>query len=1171
MNSEQRQQMIAEELAELVKNELISQQVYQHVMMAYKKHHQTEQETVKQKNQQKAISTPLIRPSEANQYPKQTASIKMEQAKHKAKPTKPAPIIQPKPVREPQTREQVRERNITWLLVLGVLFLLISGLVVATSTWDQMGALVKVIILLGVALFFLGLSELSSRFLKIEKTAFAFLTLGSLLLPIAIIGIGYFELLGSYLSLTGEGQYWLGLICTLVPLPLYARNAYQTKTKLFVWIFYVFLTLSTSFFLIAVNTPVDLFFFLIMLYNLLLLYIHHTFKQKKQTRLKVFFTELPTYTQLNLIISTLFMLVLFDHGIFYSFNLLISALIFMAMVFVYRAKEFQYVFIALFAYSIYQLTEHTFLHEIDLLIYPIIGIAYLVFANLTNKDAGLRKVFYYASGFITGLSFLYVTSQMAIEFADSRSWLVLLSLILIAATYIYLAKLNNHIVFRMLAPVFIMMVGIQFWFVALNRLFSDGFNIYLFIYAIATFLGIGVKNRFTFLNNIVKSSYYTSIVVMIMTILLELLENHLLTVSLMLAVISILAIYLSLVSENQQEKRFTQWVHPISSLLAIYVTYSDIIESNKFYQDQLGVSFHLAMAGLILLGISLLWQKANQLRLAKTTFYTGQASYLFALYQLIVLYSGDPVFLRPLILLVGIGVTYWLVRYTKRNQLWLVVSLTTLGFYLSLVSIFSIETFSSFIWFMFGLPVLFLVIERYLGKYEPALKPYYFFIGQGVLALLVLVIASRYYLTVSPINMSEKLFHPVIWLIPLVIYLYTTMRQTKEQYIKLSFYASLTMVVGLIVSLVYYYHLIPTFPLVYDWIIAIVGLVLIWFAVPVNWKRRIEWYMIPLMNAILLFAIFSTRARTVWQLVILLGLLCLSLCFLQFRKWSIFTVIPLFFSLIIWQNQLILIDKIGLWLIYILIFLTLNIIGSYLYQNLFKRDQQAKSILDWYSIVSVIYLFNSLRLAEDIWFETITLILFTAWFFWQSKRVEKPTNKNIFLSLAAISLLTPYNLLLLEYIDRIPELLHAELRAFPMFLLVIVLTKKVWSRYQPFARQIETSSLILLTIYLVVDAIQSGTIWDALIIGILSIVSLLIGMRYQIKDYFFVGVGTLIFNLIYQTRPFWGNLPWWAYLLFAGLLFIAIASYNEWKKQQDSEGQLEQKLKKFFAQFKKWN
>src|SRR5699024_8056210 len=142
-----------------------------------------------------------------------------------------------KPVRVSKTPEQLRERNITWLLILGVTFLLISGLVIATSSWNQMGSLLKVITLLGVSIFFLGLSGISSKFLKIEKTAFAFLTLGSLFLPIAIIGIGYFGLFGDYLTLTGEGRYWLGIICTLVPLPLYARNAYQTKSKLFIWIF----------------------------------------------------------------------------------------------------------------------------------------------------------------------------------------------------------------------------------------------------------------------------------------------------------------------------------------------------------------------------------------------------------------------------------------------------------------------------------------------------------------------------------------------------------------------------------------------------------------------------------------------------------------------------------------------------------------------------------------------------------------------------------------------------------------------------------------------------------------------------------------------------------------------------------------------------------------------
>src|SRR5699024_3926486 len=288
-------------------------------------------------------------------------------------------------------------------------------------------------------------------------------------------------------------------------------------------------------------------------------------------------------------------------------------------------------------------------------------------------------------------------------------------------------------------------------------------------------------------------------------------------------------------------------------------------------------------------------------------------------------------------------------------------------------------------------------------------------------------------------------------------------------------------------TIMIYYHLMHTFPLFFDWIVAIMRLVLIWFAMPIQWKRRLEWYMIPLMHLVLFVGINSSRASTISQLAILLGLVCLGLCFLQIRKWSIFAVIPLFFSLIIWQNQLVIIDKMTLWLTYTLIFVCLNLTGSYLYKYLLKRDQQARPILDWYSIVSVIYLFHSSSLPENVWLETITLVLFSVWFFWQSKRVHKPINTKVFQSLAAISLLAPYNLLLSEYIDLIPELIHAELRALPMFALIIGLLKKVWSSYQPIIQHLETVALVFLTLYLVGDALRSGTIWDALIIGVLSI------------------------------------------------------------------------------------
>jgi hypothetical protein len=63
------------------------------------------------------------------------------------------------------------------------------------------------------------------------------------------------------------------------------------------------------------------------------------------------------------------------------------------------------------------------------------------------------------------------------------------------------------------------------------------------------------------------------------------------------------------------------------------------------------------------------------------------------------------------------------------------------------------------------------------------------------------------------------------------------------------------------------------------------------------------------------------------------------------------------------------------------------------------------------------------------------------------------------------------------------------------------------------------------------------------------------GMYIQIKSYFFIGAGVLLLNVFLQTRPYWGNMPWWVYLLIAGIILITIASFNEWHKQKVQKGE----------------
>ena len=98
--------------------------------------------------------------------------------------------------KNPPTAEQIRERNISWALILGVILLFIGGLVFGTSNWSSMSNLFKVVFVSLVSVVFFASSYIAEKYLNIKKTAFAFMTLGSLFLPISIISIGFFELLG---------------------------------------------------------------------------------------------------------------------------------------------------------------------------------------------------------------------------------------------------------------------------------------------------------------------------------------------------------------------------------------------------------------------------------------------------------------------------------------------------------------------------------------------------------------------------------------------------------------------------------------------------------------------------------------------------------------------------------------------------------------------------------------------------------------------------------------------------------------------------------------------------------------------------------------------------------------------------------------------------------------
>ena len=91
-------------------------------------------------------------------------------------------------------------------LVTGVLFIILAGIIFATTTWNHLSDLAKVLLVLAASGLFFGSSRLAVNKLQIEKTGKAFYILGSIFLFVTVLSAGYFEILGPGFSIGGENR-----------------------------------------------------------------------------------------------------------------------------------------------------------------------------------------------------------------------------------------------------------------------------------------------------------------------------------------------------------------------------------------------------------------------------------------------------------------------------------------------------------------------------------------------------------------------------------------------------------------------------------------------------------------------------------------------------------------------------------------------------------------------------------------------------------------------------------------------------------------------------------------------------------------------------------------------------------------------------------------------------
>ena len=1048
----------------------------------------------------------------------------------------------PPKVKKSLTPEEIRERNITWSLNMGVIFLLIGGLFVATSNWESMTSFMKSGSIAIVALVFYGIAFLAKRILHIDKTAFAFIVLGSLFLPIFILSLGWFGLLGSYLSIYGEGRYLLGMLGSFLPIIMYLLFAKKLGSRLFVWFTYVSFSAGMAFLLAGVKLEIDFFYFGMMIFNAVLILVYHRIKNTES--LKLFTKEFVPYVQVNLVLCTLFMLFIFNNEVIYSFNLFLTAIIYLSMMYISGKKEYHFIFSVLIVYGAYQLIEHSFLDYFGEIFYALIGFGIMFVPKTLDEKFKLEKVFHYTSAVISGFAFIYITLEGILLRAGEPSIVLMLAYFIIAINFAYLSYNNPRWLFPYLSSVFVATGIYEAISYCAQSLYMINFSLALSLTGFILLTVFGLAPLFKYLTIIQIASRDVGLAIMGVAMLAAVAFFFWweLGVIFLLLVVAAYLLY-------KKEKRILLqglfvWILPSSLGLSVVAFGEELCSTSTVYYEDYGYAVNFAAGAFLVLLSRFVWNRIGEMEINIKSLYVAPVLYTIAIFHAF-MNPINELWVQPLVLVAGIGMYGYLYKKVRTNWIPYTISVTTLLAYFSIIQAINatipfarvvdslIPTISSVL--LLFIAFLYRIKDRNLASA---------FAWNGH---ILLPLALAFTLIAYQFDASFS------FMVATLVYALSTRVASKEWVIKVSLYGcflSFFVVVSTVLNtfLNHYYGLYE-FPITS-------GIIFIFILLTNELhKRRTMYFFVP-FSIIGVTGMLSTYPFGLVPFLVTCVYVILLVFYLHKMQWDILGVIPLFLAFVA-TVEFVFLTEMNEWFKMLLVGvlgIMMSLSGHMIYKKLFENGKKIHEIkLDGYTIVSFLY-FGCMYFLENqyFWSDALPgfLIALTLWM--QRRRVPAAVSY-VMSILGGTYLLQPYYAIINEL--NIPPLWDREVRVLPFIVLVIFIRKTLKGRYSEMSKILQWAVLIIVSMLLIQDGLASNTIYDAIIIGSLSLLSMIAGMFLHIKSYFFVGAGVLLLNVFLQTRPYWGNMPWWFYLLITGLILITIASFNEWHKQKVQKGE----------------
>ena len=121
-------------------------------------------------------------------------------------------IPEPPTPKQPLTAEDRNRISNTVLMIAGAILIVIASIIFLATGWETMHGLLKTLILFGVQMIFYLFGYISNEKLNIPKIGKMFNYLTLAFVPIIVLSLSFFELVGDYFSIGCEGfVYYIGI------------------------------------------------------------------------------------------------------------------------------------------------------------------------------------------------------------------------------------------------------------------------------------------------------------------------------------------------------------------------------------------------------------------------------------------------------------------------------------------------------------------------------------------------------------------------------------------------------------------------------------------------------------------------------------------------------------------------------------------------------------------------------------------------------------------------------------------------------------------------------------------------------------------------------------------------------------------------------------------------